>query len=387
MAHRSVHETIPPSIHSVARSGATMMRAASAALMPFVEARALLLALADPVPSEAIPLADASGHICAEPVLAPRDVPERRRASRDGYAVAAADVGGASPYAPVRLLATPFWVEAGDDLPDGTDAVLPPEGLEGRDTVSDVFVHEGVRERADDLSSGDVVVAMGERIASRHVLALAHCALSEIRIRRPRVTLIVTGAPGPEALSAFLTAAITREGGTARTVAVPDSEDAIAAAILDTDAHAILVLGGTGFGRTDHSAAGLARAGRILAHGIALRPGETSGIGVADGRPVILVPGSPEAAMAVFLTLGRPLMTALSGGVPSASRRARLRRKIASGIGLSEVVFGRHGPGEVEPLGSADLPLRGLIRADAAMLVPPEREGYPEGTEVEVLDL
>ncbi len=169
-------------------------------------------------------------------MLAPRDVPERRRASRDGYAVAAADVGGASPYAPVRLLATPFWVEAGDDLPDGTDAVLPPEGLEGRDAVSDVFVHEGVRERADDLSSGDVVVASGERIASRHVLALALCALSEIRVRRPRVTLIVTGAPGPEALSAFLTAAIAREGGTARTVAVPDSEDAIAAAILDTDA-------------------------------------------------------------------------------------------------------------------------------------------------------
>ncbi len=108
---------------------------------------------------------------------------------------------------------------------------------------------------------------------------------------------------------------------------------------------------------------------------------------MADGRPVILVPGSPEAAMAVFLTLGRPLMTALSGGVPPASRRARLRRKIASGIGLSEVVFGRHGPGEFEPLGSADLPLRGLIRADAAVLVPPEREGYPEGTEVEVLDL
>jgi molybdopterin molybdotransferase len=217
-----------------------MMRAASAALMPLVEARALLLALADPVPSEVVPLAVALGHVCAEPVLAPRDVPERTRASRDGYAVAAAELGGASPYAPVRLLATPFWVEAGADLPDGTDAVLPPEGLEGRDAVADVFVHEGVRERADDLSSGDVVVARGERIASRHILALAHCALSEIRVRRPRVTLIVTGAPAPEALSAFLTVAIAREGGTARIVAVPDSEQAIATAILDTDAHAIL---------------------------------------------------------------------------------------------------------------------------------------------------
>lgn len=364
-----------------------MTRAASAALMPLEEARARLLALARPVASEALPLAEALGHVCAEAVRASGDLPAEARAARDGYAVAAAHLGGASPYAPVRLPATPPWVEAGDPLPAGTDAVLPPEGLEGRDAVAEVSVLEGARDGADDLTSGDVLLGAGERIAPRHLLALAQGGVTEIQVRRPRVTLIVTGDPTPEVLSGYLGAVVAREGGTSETVAVPDAEDAIAAAILGSDASAVLLLGGTGFGRTDRSAAGLARAGRILAHGIALRPAETAGFGAADGRPVVLVPGSPEAAAGVCFALVLPLMRALTGGTPPLATRAVLHRKIASGIGVSEVVFARRSPNGVHPLGSAGLPLRHLIGADAAVLVPPECEGYPEGTEVEVLDL
>ncbi|KQT56916.1 molybdopterin-binding protein [Methylobacterium sp. Leaf456] len=363
-----------------------MRRAASAALMPFDAARGLLLGLARPVAARSVPLAEASGAVAAEPVLAPRDRPAAATALRDGYAVAAALLGGASPYAPVRLPGEPVWVEAGDGLPAGTDAVLPPEGLEGRDAVAEVFVGEGVREAGGDWRAGEALLAAGERIAPRHLLALAACGLSAVAVRRPHLALIVTGAPEPDALSPFLAASIARQGGTAATATVPDVPETIADAILDATADAVLVLGGTGFGRSDHSAAGLARAGRLHAHGLALRPGETAGIGEAAGRPVLLVPGGPEAALAVYLTLGRPLLAALSGSAPPESRPAVLAKKIASAIGLSEIVFLRRQGGRVVPLGGVDLPLRRLVDADAAVLVPPEREGYPEGTEIEVWD-
>ena len=364
-----------------------MMRAASAALMPLAEARARLLSLARPVPPQAVPLAEAPGRIAAGTLLARAALPERPTALRDGYAVEAAGIGGASPYAPVRLPGAPAWIEAGELLPPGTDAVLLPEGLDGRDAVAEVFCGEGVRDAGDDLHAGDEWLAGGRRIEPRHLLALAACGRTTVEIRRPRLALIVTGAPEPDALSPFLAALIARQGGTAVTAAAPDEADAIAAAIRNAEADAMLVLGGTGFGRSDRSAAGLARAGRLLAHGLALRPGETAGIGEAEGRPVLLLPGRAEAALAVYLALGRPLLEALSGSETPRPARAVLSRKIASGIGLSEVVYARRGAGGVAPLGGADLPLRQLVEADAAVLVPPEREGYPEGTEVEVWDL
>ena len=166
-----------------------------------------------------------------------------------------------------------------------------------------------------------------------------------------------------------------------------DEVEGLAEAIRGGSSDAVLVLGGSGFGRTDRSAAAIVRAGELRAHGIALRPGESAAIGTAAGRPVLLVPGRPEAALAVFLTLARPLLARL-GGVPERSRRPELLlRKIASAIGLTEVVFVRSRRDGVEPLGGAELPLHQLLQADGVVVVAPESEGFPAGAQVEVWSL
>ena len=363
------------------------MRAASAALTPLADALAGLLGLAGPAAPRAVPLVGAAGRIAADDVLAPGDLPAGLTALRDGYAVEAAQLGGASPYAPVLLPRDPAWVEAGDRLPAGADAVLPAEGLEGRAAVAEVGAGEGVRMAGDDLAQGDRLLRAGQRSEPRHLLALAAAGIREVAIREPRLRLIVTGAPEPDALAPMLTGLIVQAGGRSETVAAPDDPAAIARALAAEGTDAVFVLGGTGFGRSDRSAEGLARAGRILAHGLALRPGETAGLGEVGGRPILLVPGRPDAALAAFRALGRPLIAALAGAAEPALRTARLRRKVTSTVGLAEIVFVRAQGREIEPLGGADLPLRRLIEADGAVLVPPEREGYPAGSEVEVVPL
>jgi molybdopterin molybdotransferase len=363
------------------------MRTPSAALMPLAEALAGLRGLAGPVAPRTVPLVQALGCIAATAVHAPRSIPPQRIALRDGFAVESAAIGGASPYAPVMLVRPPAWVEAGDAMPVGTDAVLPAEGLEGRDAVAEIGAGEGTRAPGDDLSEGDILLAAGERIAPRHCLALAAADVGDVAIRAARIRLIATGAPEPDALSPMLAALIERSGATAETVAVPDDPGLIARAIAAEGADAIVVLGGTGFGRSDRSAEALARAGRVLAHGLALRPGDTAGFGEARGRAVLLLPGRPDAALAAFLALGRPMIAALADAVEPMPRMGTLRRKITSTVGLAEIVIIRCHGSEIEPLGGADLPLRRLIEADGAVLVPPEREGYPAGSEVEVVPL
>ena len=367
--------------------GSRMTRPSSAALLPLGDALGLLLAGVAPVAPRPLPPASAQGCIAAAAVAAPRDCPPGPVALRDGYAVEAGAIGGASPYAPVPLPHAPPWIEAGEALPAGTDAVLLPEGFEHGSVVADIAPREGTRDRAEDLAAGDLLLAAGIRIGPLQGLALSEAGLAAVDVRQPRLRLVVTGAPAQDSLSPFLGALIAARGGLAETVAVPDADEAVAAAIRADGADAVLVLGGSGFGRTDRSAAALARAGRLHAHGLALRPGETAALGEAGGRPVLLLPGRPDAMLAAFLALGVPLLHGLTGARAEPPIAAALTRKIASVIGLTEIVFVRRSADGAEPLGGAELPLRRLVQADGFVLVAPEREGYPVGAQVEVWPL
>jgi len=60
----------------------------------------------------------------------------------------------------------------------------------------------------------------------------------------------------------------------------------------------VLVMGGTGRGVDDHAAAALAAVGQLAVHGVALLPGETTGLGqTVGGVPVVLLPGAPAACL------------------------------------------------------------------------------------------
>lgn len=364
-----------------------MSRSASAALMPLGDALGLLGASVDPVAERLLPLAAARGRISAATIEAPHALPAGLVAARDGFAVEAAAIGGASPYAPVPLPHRPAWIEAGEALPAGTDAVLPPESLEPYGAVADLAAREGTHGPGEDLTPGDRLVAAGERIGPLHLLALAMAGRETVAVRMPRLRLIATGAPAPDGLSPLLAALIADRGGDTERIAVPDEVEAIASALGAGDADAVLVLGGSGYGRADRSADGLARAGRLHAHGIALRPGETAALGEAAGRPVLILPGRPAAALAAFLALGAPLLARLAGARDEPGTPTTLRRKIASVIGLAEIVFVCRRPEGVEPLGGFELPLRRLLRADGFVLVAPEREGHRAGEQVEVRPL
>jgi molybdopterin biosynthesis enzyme len=121
----------------------------------------------------------------------------------------------------------------------------------------------------------------------------------------------------------------------------------------------------------------------VLAHGIALSPGETAAVGVVAGRPVLALPGRLDAALAVWHVLGRHLIARLAGNLePMATRSGRLTRKIASTVGIAELVPVRCIAHEATPIASGYVPLAALAQADGWILVPAQSEGYPAGSEV-----
>jgi molybdopterin biosynthesis enzyme len=152
-----------------------------------------------------------------------------------------------------------------------------------------------------------------------------------------------------------------------------------------TGADAIIVVGGTGTGRTDMSVRVLAGAGTVEVRGVALTPGETTAFGMVGQRPVLLVPGRLDAALAVWLTLGRHLLVRLTGGSGDVlGTLALLTRKHASPLGLAEVVPVHQRGDQAEPIASGYWPLQAIARANGWILVPSDSEGHPAGTEVVV---
>jgi molybdopterin molybdotransferase len=185
--------------------------------------------------------------------------------------------------------------------------------------------------------------------------------------------------------------AVERDGGVIREcVAVERSLAAIRAAFVEADADIVLVIGGTGVGIDDHSAAALAAAGELAIHGMALRPGETAGLGrTVSGVPVVLLPGAPAACLWSYELFAGRAIRRLGGRGPEFPYRSRemiTARKIVSAIGMTEICPVRSGPDDtVEPVPPfSETGLMAAVGADGFVIVPEGSEGHPQGARVTV---
>jgi len=155
------------------------------------------------------------------------------------------------------------------------------------------------------------------------------------------------------------------------------------ATAIESDACDMLVtIGGSGVGRNDATITALARCGEVLAHGVALQPGRTAATGRIGNVPVIALPGAVDAALAAWWMLALPLLDRLSALWPRARRILPLARKIASSVGIAEVVLLERVEEAWLPLAVGDFSLSTIARADAWLVVPGPSEGFAAGKPV-----
>jgi molybdopterin biosynthesis enzyme len=326
-------------------------------------------------------LAAAVGKTLAADVAIAEVLPTRALALRDGFAVRADLTTDASSYAPAPLTPKPVRIDLGEALPEGADAVAPFDSVtaQGEATVP-MAPGEGVLPTGGDAPPGVLRLA-GARLRRIDVALMQALDVERVLIREPRVRVVrIRNDAILDAAARLVANAIDAESGTA----IADGMT-LEAALTAEDADAIVTIGGTGSGRSDASVRTLARLGSVIHHGIAIAPGETTAVGFVAVRPVLLLPGRLDAALAGWLTVGRRLLARLAFRmVEEQPFLAELSRKVASPLGLAEVVPVRRRFSQVEPLASAYLAPQTLARADGWILVPADSEGYPEGTRVPV---
>ena len=287
-----------------------------------------------------MPLDEAAGRITAEPVWARISSPHYHAAAMDGYAVRAEETHGASETHPVHLAIgqQAFYVDTGDPLPPGTNAVIMVEDVQVRESqianrkspiaeserqtedivtasaainpqplaaieiLAAVAPWQHVRPMGEDMVATELILPANHRLRPQDIGAAAGAGHSQLSVRRkPRVAIQPTGtelvAPGdtlyPGAIieynSLVLAAMVHEWGGLAdRLPPLADDYAAIRERVLAAarDHDLVIINAGSSAGSEDFTARIVAELGELLVHGIAIRPGHPVILGlihVSDG--------------------------------------------------------------------------------------------------------
>lgn len=354
-------------------------------LTPLAQALDALLHGVEPVVPVELTLAEALRCIAAAMPPLPA-CPPRDGAAVDGYAFRARDLVGASSYSPLPLTSAPVWVEAGTAMPEASDCVLDADSVDESGPMPQVLAEavpgQGVRRAGSDIAAGSLVAEAGRRVLPCDLLLARAAGLERLSVRRPRLRIV--NVPGGIVTADLIAESAQAAGAEVIAFTAAGRDAASIATSLDGGACDLLVVvGGSGVGRTDAAVTVLATRGKVLAHGIALQPGRTMAVGRIGKTSVIVLPGAPDQAFAAWWTLALPVLDRLSGRRRRKTVTLPLARKVASSVGIAEIVLLERKQDVWSTLAVGELSLEAIARAEAWLLVPGGSEGFAAGSPVD----
>jgi molybdopterin molybdotransferase len=372
--------------------------------------------------SEKLPTAEALGRVLHYDIKSIEDVPGFNRSMVDGYAVIAADTFGCTEGMPALLKCigevrmgesagcalTPgecAIVSTGGELPDNADAVVMVEYIEDYGSsmtgiLKSVAPGNNVIFKGDDVSVGDMVLHAGTVVTPHDIGILSALGYDKIDIRRkPVVGIISTGDELIETSGVpksgqirdvntpMLLASATRSGAAVMNLGIArDNERAIRSVVqlAVKTCDIVLISGGSSAGVRDMTARVIQSEGELLFHGISMKPGKPTILGVINDKPVFGLPGHPVAAYMVTELFVRPLIAMFMGSkLKRHTTMAIINEAISSNHGRTEYIAVKlDSKGTATPLKSKSGLITSLANADGYICIPGDCEGISKGTQV-----
>ena len=366
-----------------------------------------------PLTGERVPVGDALGRVTSEAVIAKLSSPFYHSAAMDGYAVHFIDTFGAAETTPRRLTVPTMAVavDTGDPVPDGYDAVIMIEDVE---RISETEIEilkpatpwQHVRLVGEDIVATELIIPENHVVRPVDMAAMIASGHASVMVRRrPVVSIIPTGSelvePGSKLkkgviidFNSTMLSAMTTECGAhaVRQHIVKDDAVLLRKAILEAlaDSDVVVVNAGSSAGREDFTADVIAELGKVIVHGVNIKPGKPVILGIVNGKPVIGIPGYPVSAALTFALFVKPPIYALLGLAPPEPETitARLSRQVASTLGQEEFIRVKLGSVSgnliATPVTRGAGALMSLVRADGIIRVPARSEGIAAGHDVTV---
>ncbi len=375
---------------------------------------------------------DGCGRISGCNVTSPCDVPNFDRSTMDGYAVIAKDTFGSKESSPVSLKlkgeiimgretkrriqkGETIAIPTGGMLPKGANAVVMIENTKrvGRNILvkKPVAPMRNVVQKGSDIKKGDILFEIGRRLRAQDIGTLSACGITEIDVfKKPIISIISTGdelvPPETEPKAGEIRGVNTytvyslveRYGGEPLDLGiVKDSMSEIKKRIKNglSKSDIVVISGGSSVGTKDITLDCILafKGSKILANGLALKPGKPTILAKIDNKPVIGLPGHPVSCMVIFYLMVRPLIhkmmsykerfgdktsirASISQNVPSVSGREEYIR-----VSLKE----KNGKILAEPVPGGSSIISSLSRSDGLVKIDLESEGIEKDEMVDVL--
>jgi molybdopterin molybdotransferase len=358
-------------------------------------------------------------------VVADRDFPPFPRATRDGYAIRAADaeklpavlsvigqVKAGGTFEQIAGKGQAVEIMTGAAVPQGTDAVVMVEYTKRSgdkvEILRSVHEEENIVRQGSEAKANEEIVPTGTRMGPAQIAVAAALGRIALRVyKKPKVAILATGdelvevnrAPSARQIrnsnSYSLAAQVTAAGGDPlRLPIAPDEKPALQKLIEQgLSADLLLVSGGVSMGKFDLVESVLAEMeAKFFFTGAQIQPGRPIVFMEVRSTPCFGLPGNPVSTMVTFDLFVRPLLQSMGGALPVRlpSVKARLGKQLKVKPGLTRflpaVLRGDLYDAEVEVLpwhGSGDIPA--AARADCYVIVPPDREVMVEGEMTSIL--
>ncbi|MGB1981772.1 MAG: molybdopterin biosynthesis protein, partial [Candidatus Kariarchaeum pelagius] len=381
--------------------------------------------------SEIISIDQALGRVSVKEIYSPINVPPFDRAAMDGFAVLASDTKGAEENKPVELqivgklkagysfekvvhTGESVEISTGAPMPSGTNSVVMVEYSETTEEEKvklsrSVTPNENTMAAGADIQLGDRILAANRILTSRELALIASIGLSKIEVyKKPKIAVYSSGdeiiLPGKELKlgklydinSTAVISMLNENGGDPHFegVLIDKKEDIKNNIVNSLDNYdMIIVSGGTSAGMGDVLYQVIDEIGPpgLLVHGIKVKPGKPTILGVCNNVPIIGLPGYPASAISIMQLLVIPLTRKLSGLPdidPSSIIKATIKQRLRSSEGRYEFkpmyLFRGLNNWIAYPVPGGSGAITSVSLADGFIQIPENTHYIPANTDVEI---
>jgi molybdopterin molybdotransferase len=310
----------------------------------------------------------------------------------------------------------------GAALPPGADAVIMVEDTDfterapgshapGRVTLNrQIQPGENVRQRGEDLRSGEGVLQAGHRLRAQDLGLLAMLGIADVPVhRRPRLALLSSGnellAPDKALVpgkirdsNSYVLGSLAEQAGTelVRLGVAADNEADVRSRLgqaVQAQADVIVSSAGVSVGAFDYVKTVIEQDGGLDFWKVNMRPGKPLAFGRYQSIPFFGLPGNPVSAFIGFEVFVRPALEKLSGAPfqPRPTRKARLLEEVRSDgreSYLRCIAGFEHGEPVVRLTGHQGSGNQlSLVQSNALLILPSGVKCVPANSEVDIWSL
>lgn len=355
---------------------------------------------------------DSLGYITSEAVFAKCNSPLYNAAAMDGICVESKKTKNASEENPIILKLGKDYkiVDTGDAIRDPFDAVIMAEDVievddETVKILSSVSGWENVRPIGEDIVTGEMILESNHKIRPIDIGALIAGGVLKIKCyEKAKVGVIPTGDEiiNPNANpkegdiidsnSYMIKSLVDDAGGIAtRYDIVKDNYESIKETLLKSISKndITIINAGSSAGTEDYTVHVLREIGKVVVHGVSIKPGKPVILAIVNDKPVIGLPGYPLSAYLAFNLFIKRLF--FDSHENTEEIDAVVSKRIISSLKHREYVRVRVGKVDdkyiAAPLSRGAASQMSMVKADGLLIIPQNSEGIEAGeiSKVELL--